>query len=97
MYAGKVVEQAHTIPLFQEPKHPYTEGLLQSIPQLGDRSERGRERLDEIKGTVPSLYNLPAGCSFAPRCKYRMEICEQQMPELQDLGNDHLVRCWKYE
>lgn len=96
MYAGKVVEQARTIPLFQEPKHPYTEGLLQSIPQLGDRSERGRERLDEIKGTVPSLYALPAGCRFAPRCKYRMQICDQQMPELQDLGNDHQVRCWKY-
>ncbi|MDY0093604.1 MAG: ABC transporter ATP-binding protein [Candidatus Vecturithrix sp.] len=97
MYAGNVVEHAHTIPLFQEPKHPYTEGLLQSIPQLGDRSERGRARLDEIKGTVPSLYNLPAGCRFAPRCKYRMAICEQQMPELHNLGNDHHVRCWKYE
>lgn len=96
MYAGKVVEQAQTIPLFQNPKHPYTEGLLKSIPLLGDRSERGRQRLDEIKGTVPSLYKLPKGCRFAPRCHYRMDICDQQMPELQDLGDNHHVRCWKY-
>ena len=95
MYAGKVVEQANTIAIFQEPKHPYTEGLLQSIPQLGDRSERGRERLDEIKGTVPNVYNLPVGCSFAPRCKYVMDIC-QQTPILKDIGGDHHVRCWKY-
>ena len=96
MYAGKVVEQADTVSIFQNPKHPYTEGLLKSIPQLGDRSERGRERLDEITGTVPSLYDLPAGCSFAPRCQYAMEICSQQIPILKDLGHHHHVRCWKY-
>lgn len=96
MYAGKVVEQASTLTIFQEPKHPYTEGLLQSIPQLGDRSERGRERLDEIQGTVPNLYNLPVGCTFYPRCKYVMGICRQQVPILRDVGGDQHVRCWKY-
>lgn len=96
MYAGKVVEQANTLTIFQEPKHPYTEGLLQSIPQLGDRSERGRERLDEIHGIVPSLYKLPEGCTFSPRCKYAMGICQQRVPILKDLGENHHVRCWKY-
>ena len=96
MYAGKVVEQADTVTIFKEPKHPYTEGLLKSIPQLGDRSERGRERLDEIKGTVPSLYDLPSGCIFYPRCEYAMDVCLNKMPDLKDLGSDHHVRCWKY-
>lgn len=96
MYAGKVVEQADTVTIFKEPRHPYTEGLLKSIPQLGDRSERGRERLDEIKGTVPSLYDLPTGCFFYPRCEYAMDVCLNKMPELKNLGNEHHVRCWKY-
>ncbi len=96
MYAGKVVEQASTLDIFQEPQHPYTEGLLQSIPQLGDRSERGRERLDEIKGIVPNLYNLPAGCTFYPRCQYGMDICQQQAPALKEVGAEHHARCWKY-
>jgi oligopeptide/dipeptide ABC transporter ATP-binding protein len=96
MYAGKIVEEARTLAIFQETKHPYTEGLLRSIPQIGDRAEKGRERLDEIKGTVPSLYRLPPGCSFAPRCKDVMDICRQQVPELKDIGKNHRVRCWKY-
>jgi len=97
MYAGRVVEEADTLDIFQRPKHPYTEGLLKSIPQPGDRSERGRERLDEIKGTVPNLYNLPPGCSFAPRCGDLMEVCRQEMPELRALSDTHKVRCWKYQ
>jgi oligopeptide/dipeptide ABC transporter ATP-binding protein len=97
MYAGRVVEEADTLDIFQHPKHPYTEGLLKSIPQPGDRSERGRKRLDEIKGTVPNLSNLPIGCSFAPRCGDVMEVCRQQMPELQALSEKHKVRCWKYK
>ncbi len=96
MYAGRVVEEADTRAIFQQTKHPYTEGLLKSIPQPGDRSEKGRERLDEIKGTVPNLYNLPDGCSFAPRCAYVMDICRQHMPQLQALTERHTVRCWKY-
>ena len=96
MYAGRVVEEADTLAIFQQTKHPYTEGLLKSIPQPGDRSERGRQRLDEIKGSVPNLYNLPAGCSFAPRCAYVTDVCQQQMPELQTLTENHKVRCWKY-
>lgn len=96
MYAGKIVEEARTLSIFQETKHPYTEGLLKSIPQIGDRAEKGRERLDEIKGIVPSLYDLPPGCSFAPRCKDVMDICRQHVPELKDIGKNHHVRCWKY-
>ena len=96
MYAGKIVEEARTLSIFQETKHPYTEGLLKSIPQIGDRSEKGRERLDEIEGTEPSLYDLPVGCSFAPRCQYVMDICRQQVPELKDIDENHRVRCWKY-
>jgi len=96
MYAGKVVEEAQTLSIFQETQHPYTEGLLKSIPQIGDRSEMGRERLDEIEGIVPNPYDLPAGCSFAPRCRYVMDICRQQVPELKDIGENHRVRCWEY-
>ncbi|MCP4397111.1 MAG: ABC transporter ATP-binding protein, partial [bacterium] len=96
MYAGRVVEEAHTLDIFQQTKHPYTEGLLKSIPQPGDRYERGRERLDAIKGTVPNLYNLPTGCSFAPRCADAMDVCHRQMPELRALSDKHKVRCWKY-
>jgi len=96
MYAGRVVEEADTLTIFQHPKHPYTEGLLRSIPQIGDRAEKGRERLDEIKGSVPNLYDLPAGCSFAPRCVDVMDICRQQMPKLRILSEKHKVRCWKY-
>jgi peptide/nickel transport system ATP-binding protein/oligopeptide transport system ATP-binding protein len=94
MYAGKVVETASTAALFDDPKHPYTRGLLQSVPRLGERARRGRRRLREIEGMVPSLYDLPRGCRFYPRCPERMEKCLAHLPELVDTGEGHGVRCW---
>jgi len=94
MYAGQVVEEATTRELFQDPSHPYTRGLLKSIPLLGKRLQVGRYRLQEIPGMVPSLYGLPAGCSFAPRCPERMEVCGRRPPGLADLSPGHQVRCW---
>jgi peptide/nickel transport system ATP-binding protein len=92
MYAGKVVEYAPVKELFAAPKHPYTQGLLASIPVLGVV----KEELDTIPGTVPSLLNLPAGCRFATRCPYRMERCDQEEPPLIKLEGNRLVRCWLY-
>jgi len=94
MYAGKVVEEGQTGAIFEDPKHPYTQGLLQSIPKIGERSQYGRQRLHEILGIVPSLYELPSGCSFYPRCPKSMAMCNEHAPELVDLGNAHRVRCW---
>jgi len=91
MYAGKIVEHATTRDLFAEPLHPYTIGLLQSIP----RGEEKREKqLRTIQGSVPKLYELPAGCMFNPRCKYVVDRCRREEPELIDSGGGHLVRCW---
>lgn len=94
MYAGKMVEEGQTITIFEEPKHPYTQGLLKSIPKLGERSMHGRERLKEIEGIVPSLYGLPPGCSFYPRCPKAMGVCQEHPPELIDIGENHRVSCW---
>jgi len=94
MYAGKVVEEGDTVAIFEDPKHPYTQGLLKSIPKLGQRSRHGRERLKEIAGIVPSLYELPPGCSFYPRCPQKMELCQDHGPELVDTGGNHCVSCW---
>jgi peptide/nickel transport system ATP-binding protein/oligopeptide transport system ATP-binding protein len=96
MYAGKVVEEAKAIAIFEEPKHPYTRGLLQSIPKLGQRSIQGRQRLKEISGIVPSLYELAPGCHFSPRCPHAMKICSKNPPQMIDLGAGHLVRCFLY-
>lgn len=89
MYAGRIVEQAETFDLFAHPRHPYTVGLMNSVASL----EQKPERLDTIPGNVPGLLNLPEGCSFAPRCGYCCEKCEACMPELNDVGGGHLVRC----
>ena len=91
MYAGKIVEHATTRDLFAEPLHPYTIGLLQSIPR---GEEKKGKRLRTIQGSVPKLYELPAGCMFNPRCKYVVERCRREEPELIDSGGGHLVRCW---
>ena len=96
MYAGKIVEEAEAVAIFEDPKHPYTRGLLKSIPRLGQRAQRGRQRLQEIPGIVPSLYELPSGCSFYPRCPNAKGICEEKPPEMTDLGGAHRVRCWLY-
>ena len=97
MYAGKVVETADTVTVFEQPEHPYTRGLLRSIPRLGDRSGSGRERLSEIAGLVPSLYALPDGCPFAPRCESAMGICRESLPEIRETAPGHSVRCWLSE
>ena len=91
MYAGKIVEQAPTTELFATPLHPYTIGLLESIPRFGDNKEK---RLKAIKGAVPRLSELPEGCKFNPRCKYIIDQCIKEEPGLIDAGNRHLVRCW---
>ena len=91
MYAGKVVEYATTKELFANPLHPYTIGLLESIPRFGEIKE---DRLRTIKGVVPKLSELPEGCKFNPRCKYVIEKCNNAEPELIDTGGGHLVRCW---
>jgi len=96
MYAGEIVEQTSVANLFEDPKHPYTRGLIGSVPVLGDT----RENLTTIPGSVPNLIDLPAGCRFAPRCTTRValsvEEAEALHPELRVVEGDHAVRCWVY-
>jgi len=94
MYAGRVVEEGTTRDIFENPKHPYTRGLLRSVPRLGERSRKGRTRLIEISGIVPSLYDLPQGCSFHPRCRHVMAVCREKSPAFVDLGGIHRMRCY---
>jgi len=94
MYAGKIMEHAEIFELFKNPMHPYTVGLLKSIPRKNEDTER--KRLYSIKGMVPNLLALPKGCRFKPRCEDAMEICSEKEPEIIDIGNEHKVRCWKY-
>ena len=89
MYAGRIVEQGPVRAIFRNPKHPYTRGLLASIPGGAVGS-----RLNAIEGTVPNLAALPRGCSFAPRCRDRMAVCETAFPDRSDVGEDHSVRCY---
>ncbi len=97
MYAGKVVEDADVFGIFENPMHPYTVGLLESIPRL-DQSADKQQRLKEIKGIVPMLTQLPEGCLFSPRCPRVMDICTREKPTLKPQGNgSHKVRCWLYE
>jgi oligopeptide/dipeptide ABC transporter ATP-binding protein len=94
MYAGRVVEEASTVDLFRQPLHPYTIGLLDSIPILGSRTAGETKRLNEIKGMVPSLVALPDGCKFCDRCSRVMPVCRGREPELTDVSSGHQVRCW---
>jgi len=91
MYAGQLVEQAKSIDIQEKPMHPYTQGLLRSIPNI----ELADQRLEAIPGNPPDLLNLPKGCRFNPRCPYGMEYCYKETP-LIDLGRGHLVRCFLY-
>jgi oligopeptide/dipeptide ABC transporter ATP-binding protein len=91
MYAGRIVEQAETKELFANPQHPYTRGLMASIPKPG---EAGRRRLRTIPGTVPRLHDLPKGCTFIPRCDIKVEKCERE-PALVEIKPGHWVRCWE--
>jgi peptide/nickel transport system ATP-binding protein len=92
MYAGKVVEEAPVRELFGSPRHPYTQGLIRSIPRV-DRAARHKERLEAIPGTVPSLLEPPPGCRFAARCRYATEICVKAMPPIKEVAPGHFVRC----
>jgi peptide/nickel transport system ATP-binding protein len=92
MYAGKVVEEAPVEALFADPRHPYTQGLIRSIPRI-DRAVSRQARLESIQGTVPSMLNPPAGCRFAARCKYAMDICTQGIPPLKEVAPGHRVAC----
>ncbi len=92
MYAGKVVEEAPVEALFGNPRHPYTQGLIRSIPRV-DRAAEKKQRLEAIAGTVPSLLDPPPGCRFASRCKHAMEVCTRAMPPLKEVGPGHFVRC----
>ena len=94
MYAGKVMEYTDVETLFAEPKHPYTVGLLQSIPILG--RGRRKEKLNAISGVVPSLLNLPSGCLFSDRCPDVFADCRTVEPQMYSVGDDHTVRCLKY-
>ena len=96
MYAGRKVEEAPAADLFDNPGHPYTRGLLGSIPHLDTaaRTDTGRNRLTEIKGMVPSLFNLPPGCSFAPRCSFATDHCRAETPALAQYRPGHWVACW---
>ena len=91
MYAGQLVEYAEGEKIFTEPKHPYTQGLIASVPKLGS----GVKVLPSIPGSVPDLASMPTGCRFAPRCKYATDKCREQEPELLDISEDQKCRCWR--
>jgi len=94
MYTGKVVEEAPVEDLFREPLHPYTQGLLGSIPRMGRKLETGRRQLQEIPGIVPSLLEMPHGCRFHPRCNQAMDICRKEEPPLVRPNDRRRVLCW---
>ncbi|HSU79490.1 MAG TPA: ABC transporter ATP-binding protein, partial [Candidatus Angelobacter sp.] len=93
MYAGKVVESAPVKELFKHPKHPYTKGLMMAIPKMGTR----KQPLGSIPGTVPSPEEMPAGCRFAERCPFAMEVCHTKEPPLTTFTNDHSTSCWLFD
>jgi peptide/nickel transport system ATP-binding protein/oligopeptide transport system ATP-binding protein len=92
MYAGQVIEQGDVFTIFENPKHPYTVGLLESIPS----SKKRTGKLKTIEGSVPNPLHLPAGCRFAPRCEFATSLCHAEMPGIVKAGEDEMVRCWKY-
>jgi len=91
LYCGEVMEEAEVKELFANPSHPYTEGLLSTLPKFGQPG-----KLNTIPGSVPPPGHFPKGCVFCPRCKYAMEQCKEIKPELEDLGNGHKVRCFRF-
>ena len=91
MYAGKIVEEAPVEELFARPRHPYTQGLIRSIPRVDKAGVK--TRLEAIPGTVPSLADLPPGCRFAPRCRFAMPVCTRAVPPLREVAPGHKVAC----
>jgi oligopeptide/dipeptide ABC transporter ATP-binding protein len=94
MYAGKVAEEAPVDDLFREPLHPYTQGLLESIPWIGRKLETGRRELQEIPGVVPGLLEMPDGCRFHPRCPRVLNKCRREAPPMVRLDGGRRVLCW---
>jgi len=94
MYAGRKVEEAPVDSLFEHPRHPYTRGLLNSVPRLGE-AEHGIRRLAEIPGVVPSMREEIPGCIFAPRCPHATDRCRREYPPLEEKGGGHFVACWE--
>ncbi len=94
MYAGRIVEAQPADAIFATPRHPYTQGLINSLPRLGMRSLHGRQRLQEISGVVPAIASYPQGCRFHPRCAAMTEVCTGTPPEATPLPADGLVRCY---
>jgi oligopeptide/dipeptide ABC transporter ATP-binding protein len=97
MYTGKVVEEGKVEELFEDPLHPYTQGLLGSIPWIGQKLKTGRRQLQEIPGVVPSLLEIPEGCRFHPRCSRVMDICREEEPPLVKPENGRQVQCWLWK
>lgn len=89
-YAGQIVERAQINDLYENPKHPYTKGLIKSIPRIGKK----RQRLDTIQGMVPSPFEFPQGCRFNPRCEHAMDICKEKEPPEVNVGDRHSAKCW---
>ena len=92
MYLGRIVEASNVREVFHNAKHPYTQGLMHSIPSLAAE----KERLEPIKGVVPDPFDVPAGCGFEPRCPNAMEICKTKMPDLKEVAPGHTAACWLY-
>jgi len=97
MYTGEIVENAPVDALFDRPLHPYTQGLLDSIPGRDEDDTAGNTfYLKTIPGMVPDLYDLPRGCRFCDRCSFAFDLCREQVPQLREIEKDHFVACWKY-
>jgi oligopeptide/dipeptide ABC transporter ATP-binding protein len=97
MYAGQIIEEGAARKIFKHPGHPYTRGLLRSVPRLADATRGVASRLETIEGTVPSLHDLPPGCRFAPRCPHRAPICDEGTVPFFDTGDGHPARCTLYD
>jgi peptide/nickel transport system ATP-binding protein len=96
MYAGRKVEEADVIEIFERPQHPYTRGLMRSVPRIrGDEAPQEGARLSEIPGIVPALTDLPPGCTFAARCPFVQDRCRAEYPPLEEKKADHLAACWE--
>jgi oligopeptide transport system ATP-binding protein len=91
MYAGKLAETARAGELYANPRHPYTLGLLKSVPRL---DEQLKEKLDPIEGMPPDMLNVPPGCPFRPRCRFAVDKCATELPPLFEVGDQHLTACW---
>ena len=94
MYAGKIVERATAKRLYANPRHPYTLGLLKSVPRL---DQERKTKLEPIEGVPPDLMNVPPGCPFSPRCRYKVDKCTQELPPLMPVEDGHLSACWEWE